>query len=330
MRAPGRRILSAGLLLVALLAAGRARAQSPPPPCPGVKGRVVSVDPRGASVTIERQGRREALPVAAAATARIRELKPNDQVTLKLDCLVTPQPVIAVLAVTSPSPSPRAGPTGPNPPPEARTTTVLLATDAACALAVDFKPWGPLAAGARTELKLLPGEHMLEASTPDGRSWKEKVKVGGDQMIVEVKLSQPVATLAQYDAQGARVLRALVALKAAGRDLDEILKKKNFKFDQADTVAVSTAAAAWTRDLAALKAMVAPPQRARITEELTALDAYVHEYADLMEKALETAQKNYSVLGEATRLRSQAQARAELLRLPAETVAVLSKGAPAR
>jgi hypothetical protein len=189
---------------VALLAAGSAFAQSPPPPCPGVKGRVVSVDPRGLSVTVEAQGRREAFPVAAAAAARVRELKPNDVVTLERDCFVDPPPVIKVLAVaTGPRPTPTAG-TGTSTK-GTPATVVLVATETACTLSVDWKPWGPLAAGARTELKLTPGEHMLEAATPDGRSWKEKVKVGGELMIVEVKLSQPAATLAQYDAQAARV-----------------------------------------------------------------------------------------------------------------------------
>jgi hypothetical protein len=321
MRPRAHRLLALGLLVAAPLTVERAEAQTTPRPCTALKGRVVAVEAKARSVTLDRGGRRDVLPVADVALAAVQELRPGDQVTLKMDCLVTPAAVIAVQAKSRPS-GPAAGPTpvGPTAP---RLTTLLLTAEAACALSVDFKPWGPLAAGARTELKLPPGEHMLEASTPDGRSWKEKVKVGSDQMIVEVKLSQPVATLAQYDAQAARVYGALQALKAAGRDLDEILKKKNFKFDKADSAAVSTAAAAWVRDLGVLKSLVAPPPRTRVTEDLAGLDPYVREYADLIEKALETAQKNYSVLGEATRLRGQAQARAELLQLPAETLALL-------
>jgi hypothetical protein len=319
--------LTLATLLLAGSAASGVAQPPPPPPCTAVKGRVVSVEPRGSSVTLDRQGRREVLPVAAAATARVRDLKPGDQVTLRLDCQLKPSPVVAVESVVAP---PRPTPTQGPQPSGARATTVLLASEVACTLSIDWKPWGPLAAGARTELRLTPGEHMLEASTPDGRSWKEKIKVGSEQMIVEVKLSQPVATLAQYDAQAVRVYGALEALKAAGRDLDEILKKKSFKFDKADSAAVSTAAATWTRDLAALQSMVAPPERSRVAEDLGALDAYVREYADLMEKALETAQKNYSILGEATRLRGQAQARAELLKLPPETAALLQKGSPSR
>ena len=119
-------------------------------------------------------------------------------------------------------------------------------------------------------------------------------------------------------------------MKSAGRELDEILKKKSFKFDKAESAAVSTAAAAWTRDLAALKAMVAPPERTRVTDDLAALDADARAYADLMEKALETAQKNYSVLGEATRLRGQAQAKLEMLNLPAETLALIARPAAVR
>lgn len=323
-------LLALGLLVPASLAPGWSEAQiDVPGPCTtAVKGRVLAVEAKGRSVTLDRGSRRDVLPVAEAAQASVRELRAGDQVTLKVNCQLKPPPVTAVQSKSRAS-SPTEGP-APTVPVGTRSTTVLLASEVACALSVDWKPWGALAAGTRTELKLAPGEHMLEASTPDGRSWKEKIKVGSEQMIVEVKLSQPVATLAQYDVQAARVYGALEALKAAGRDLDEVLKKKNFKFDKADSAAVSTAAATWTRDLVVLKSMVAPPERNRVTEDLSALDAYVREYADLMEKALETAQKNYSVLGEATKLRGQAQARAELLKLPPETAALLQKGSPSR
>ena len=197
---------------------------------------------------------------------------------------------------------------------------MLVSADAACTLTVDFRPAATLAAGGRTELKLTPGEHLLEASTADGRSWKEKVKVGADQIVVEVKLGRPAATPEQYDAQAARACRSLVALRAAGQEMDAILRNRGFKFHKADSAAVSTASASWTRELAVLKELVAPSSRAGVTEDLSRLDADVREYADLLVKALETAQEKNTVMGEAGTLRAKAQASRELMKLQTETL----------
>jgi hypothetical protein len=308
---------SVALLLAAGAAADALAQQRVPPPCTSVKGRVVSVDPKGLSVTLERLGRQETFPVGASGAARVGELRAGDQATLKLDCQLKPPPVIAVEAVTKASgpaaSATRADQGGP------RQTPVLVSAAEACQLSVDFKPWGALAAGGRTELRLGPGEHLLEASTADGRSWKEKVKVGADQLIVEVKLGPPTATEAQYDAQAGRVCGALAALHAAGQDLDTMLRSKGFKFHKAEATAVATAAASWTRDLAALQALVAPAARERVGADLVRLDADVREYADLMVKALETAQERNTIMGEASTLRAKAQAKRSLLTVPSET-----------
>lgn len=322
-----------GLAALAAWAPAPVRAQTQVPPCvEQVKGRVVSVAAGGASITIERLGANQIHPVKVPA--EVRDLKPNDEVRLKLDCKVKPPPVIGVLDRKRSTPTPRSSGDGTSVQPN--LTPVLVSSADACQLTVDFKAAATLSAGGRTELKLSSGEHVLEASTPDGRTWKEKIKVGSDQMIVEVKLGAPVATLAQYDAQAAKVVGALDALKVAGPALAEILKNKKFKFEKADAVAIVSAAASWTRELGVLKAMVAPPQRAQVTTDLASLDKDVLEYASLMEKALEAAQKNFSVLGEANTLRGRAEAVLPLLNVPAPSLAVLQastdfkKALPAR
>jgi hypothetical protein len=308
------------LTLAALtLAAGSALAQTPPPPCQKiVKGKLVSSDSR--TMTVDRTGRRDVIPIDPAVVAALREIRAGDGITVEMNCRARPPVAVGVKGEGRGGPVPTPGPHATSQP---RNTTVLVSTDDACTLSVDYKPAATLAAGGRTELKLTPGEHMLEAVSADGRTWKEKVKVGSDQLIVEVKLGQPAATVAQYDAQAARVCGALGALKAAGQELDVILRNSRYKFHKADSAAVSTAVASWTRELATLKAMVAPAPRARVADDLSRIDADVREYAELLVKALETAQEKNTIMGEAGTLRDKATARRPLLKLPAETVALL-------
>jgi hypothetical protein len=97
----------------------------------------------------------------------------------------------------------------------------------------------------------------------------------------------------------------------------------------ADSAAVSTASASWPRELAALKEPVSPSSRARVTEDLSRLDADVREYADLLVKALEAAQEKNSIMGEATTLRAKAQPRRELMKLPEETLELAPRCAEA-
>jgi hypothetical protein len=225
--------------------------------------------------------------------------------------------------VAQPQPTPGGG-TRTTERSEDRTTKVLLATEHACKLSVDFKPWGDLKAGDRTELKLSTGdEHQLEATTADGRTWKEKVKASGGQMIVEITFGKPVATVAEYDAQAAKVCAALEALEVAGLELDKVLRNKKFKFHEADSAAVSAASASWTRELAVLKELVPPSERTQATTDLSALDATVQEYAELLVKALQTAQEKNTILGEAGVIRDKAQALRPQLHVPPATARLL-------
>jgi hypothetical protein len=291
-----------------------------PPPCKtAVKGRVLSVSADGSSVTLE--GGKGKHPVSSSAAAAVRALKPGTQVTLGLDCRSRP-PVVTSVVQQGVA---RATPDGrPTPIPPDRQTTVLLATDDACKLTVDFKPWGDLKAGDRKELKLSSGdEHQLEATTADGRTWKEKVKASGGQMIVEITFGKPVATVAEYDAQAAKVCAALEALKVAGLELDKVLRNKKFKFHEADSAAVSAASTSWTRELAVLKDLVPPSERTQATTDLSALDTTVQEYAELLVKALQTAQEKNTILGEAGVIRDKAQALRPQLHVPPATARLL-------
>ena len=318
-----RRLATVGTLIVLFLAAGdRSAAQTPPPPCPtAVKGRVAAVDVRARTITVEREQRRDVFPLTEAVLQRAGQLRMGEQVTLQLNCRVIPYPVIAIEAAKQGvTPEARGTPR----PDERSTTTVLLVTEHACKLSVDFKVACELKPGERKELKLSSGdEHQLEATTADGRTWKEKIKASGGQMILEVKFGKPPATVAEYDAQAQKACSALGALKKAGLAMDAVLRDRKYKFHKADSTAVSAAVASWTRELALLKELVAPPERAQATADVESIDGLVKDYAEALVKGLEIAQERNTIMGEATTKRSQAQATLELLKVPAPTAKLL-------
>jgi hypothetical protein len=297
----------------ALAGAVSARAQvgvpTPPPPCLDVKGKVVSVDPAGRSVTLARGGGAQTLAVSAAAAPQVRSLKPGSQVTLDLTCT----PPIVVKGVLSRTDEAASATTSPRPTPAA--SNVLVLSDEACALQVDLKPAGKVAAGASLELRVAAGEHVFTATAADGRRWQKTVKVGADQVVVQVELGKPAATEAEFDAAAARLYKALLDVKRAGAAIDEVLRSKRFKFHEANTAALATAVAVWNRELTATKAMSLPASRSPVRTDLERLDGDLRTYAELLEQALQKAQEGNSVLGEAQTLRSRAAGIAPLLRL---------------
>jgi hypothetical protein len=293
----------------AALASGQGSVPTPPPPCLDVKGRVVSVDPAGRTVTLARTSGPQTLQVSAAAAAQVRTLKPGSQVTLDLTC-TPPIVVTRILARTddAPGPSPSSRPT-------AAASNVLVLSDQACALQVDLKPAGKVEAGASLELRLPPGERVFTATTADGRKWQKTVKVGAEQVVVQVELGAPVTSEAEFDASAGRLYKALLELKRAGASVDAVLASKKFKFHEADTAAIASAVAIWARELAAVRAMTLSPSRASVRADLERLDADTRAYAELLEQALQKAQERNSVMGEPQTLRSRAAAIAPLLRL---------------
>lgn len=299
--------------LCVLAGAASVRAQAgvptPPPPCRDVKGKVVSVDPAGRTVTLARASGPQTLNVSAAAAPQVRTLKPGSQVTLDLTC--TPPIVVkGVLSRADEGPS-----TTPGPRPTPTANNVLVLSDEACALQVDLKPAGSVAAGASRELRVGAGEHVFTATTPDGRKWQKTVKVGVDQVVVQVELGKPAATEAEFDAAAARLYKALLDLKRAGAAIDAVLVSRRFKFHDADTAALASAVAVWTRELVVAKAMSLPASRSAVRVDLERLDADARAYAELLEQALQKAQESNSVRGEAQTLRSRAAAIAPLLKL---------------
>jgi hypothetical protein len=264
-------------------------------------------------------------PVAAGAAAQVKALKPGSQVTLDLTC-TPPILVKGVLSRTEEAGGGGGRAVAPTP----AANNVLVLSDQACALQVDLKPAGQVLAGASLELRIPPGERVFTATTADGRRWQKTVKVGAEQVVVQVELGAPVTGEPEFDAAAARLYKALLDLKRAGGSVDAVLASKKFKFHDADTAAIAAALAVWGRELAAAKAMNLPASRAAVRADLERLDGDVRAYAELLEQALQKAQERNSVMGEPQTLRSRAAAIAPLLRLEGPSWQVLSGSAAFR
>ncbi len=65
-------------------------------------------------------------------------------------------------------------------------TPVVITGDEECEVSVDGESIGTVAAGEIKKISLVSGEHLVSASCPGGRRWKDTVTVGKDQKVVTI------------------------------------------------------------------------------------------------------------------------------------------------
>jgi hypothetical protein len=160
---------------------------------------------------------------------------------------------------------------------------------------------------------------MVTAVSPEGNTWQEKVRVSGDQVIVEIKLAGapgPASTEA-FDGSAAAVAAALADVKAAGGYVAWVLEKKAFGFHDVQlTVSLQRAQTALKRQADKLKDLRAPDALlGRAREELARAVEEAMQFATLLSDAVTTAQQEGTALGKAAQLRAQALAHVPLMAL---------------
>jgi hypothetical protein len=242
------------------------------------------------------------------------------------------EPPPPVEGVRPPSPRPGRSPAPQrSADPVARKGRLLLTTDLACEVSVDFKPVIKLGAGGHGTVEVEPGERMVSAVAADGSAWKQKVKVGADQVIVEIVLAgaSRSASAAEVDAAAAAVVAGLAGVRGAGSYVAWILEKKAFGYHDVQlTVSLQREATALKRGLEKLQALKAPDaQRARAAEELARAAGEAAQYAALLTDAATTAQSEGTSFGKSAQLRGQALAHLPLMAVDAAALAPLRAGA---
>ena len=295
-----------------------------PPPTQFVKGTVVSV--AGATVRLKTaSGRVVQYTVQGAATARLKDLRSGYRVVAAIETREAGAAAIVGFTEIAPptGPGPGPGPTDPGP----RRSRILVTTDLACDVSVDFKKMVTLPAGGHATLEVEPGERMVTAVTADGATVNQKVKVGNDQAIVELALAgiATQATAAQVDTAAAAVVAALADVRGAGSYVAWVLEKKAFGYHDVQlTVSVQRAATRLKRELDKLQGLKTPDaERGRAQQELARAAGEAAQYASQLIEAATTAQSEGTSFGKSAQLRGQALAHLPLMALDAGAMAAV-------
>lgn len=236
-----------------------------------------------------------------------------------------PPPIDGIKPSPQPSRSPRGATRATDS--AARKTQLLVTTDLACDVSVDFKKVATLPAGGHTTLDVEPGERMITASAPGGASRNYKVKVGNDQAILEITLADAAvaATPAQVDAAAAAVLAAVADVRGAGSYVAWVLEKKAFGYHDVQlTVSLQRAATRLKRELEKQQGLKAPDaERSRAQGELARAAGEAQQYASLLVDAATTAQSEGTSFGKSAQMRGQALAHLPLMALDKAATAPL-------
>ena len=228
---------------------------------------------------------------------------------------------------TRPSPratrAPQQGPSRPDP----RRGQILVTADAACEVSVDFKKVATLEAGGHATLTVEPGERLIAAVGRNGATWKEKVKVGSEQVIVEIKLAcaSAPASAADFDAASAALVDAVADVRGAGSYVAWVLDKKPFGYHDVDlTVSLQRAAVRLKREQERAGGMQAPdPARGRAAKEVARAGGEAEKMAAMLSEAASIAQQENTSLGRSAQLRAQALAHVPLMALDGGAMAAL-------
>jgi len=304
-------------LVASCLPAAAQQQPEQPPPTQLVKGTVVSVS--GAELRLKMaSGRVDVYKVEGAATARLKDLKPGYRVVAAIEVHGPGRAsIVGFTEITPPVASTSSGTGGPSTDSGPRRSRILVTTDLACDVSVDFKKMVSLPAGGHATLEVEPGERMVTAVTPSGATVNQKVKVGGDQAIVELVLAgiAVVATPAQLDAGAAAVVAALADVRGAGSYVAWVLEKKAFGYHDVQlTVSQQRAATRLKRELDKLQGLKAPDgERGRAQQELARAAGEAAQYASQLIEAATTAQSEGTSFGKSAQMRGQALAHLPLM-----------------
>jgi hypothetical protein len=293
-----------------------AAAQTTPDPTQFVKGTVVSVVGTELRLKMD-SGREVRYPVKGAATARLKELKPGYRVLAAIEHGEGRASIVGFTEITPPASTGSTG-TGPGRTEAGpRRSRILVMTDLACDVSVDFKKMATLPEGGHTTLDVDPGERVVTAVAPSGASKNYTVKVGGDQAVLQIVLKDVAvtATPAQADAAAAAVVAALADVRGAGSYVAWVLEKKPFGYQNVQlTVSLQRAATRLKRELEKAQGLKMPDAgRAGAQAELLRAAGEAAQYAALLIEAATTAQSEGTSFGKSAQLRGQALAHLPLM-----------------
>lgn len=241
--------------------------------------------------------------------------------------------------IKKPSPKPKGGgkggpaPTsGPGSAAPAAPPTLLVNADMNGTVTIDGDKQYKVKANEITRIQVPVGEHLLHATSEDGkRSLDQVVKASGSgTMVVQLALSSAVAASdpAEFDRAAGRVWAALDDMLVAGQHVGKQLNKAFGFHDKTLTTTIYTAQQSLKRQMDEFKKFTpADPSRQRIATELARAQADADKYVDLMAQSISAAQQSNSWYGQPLQLYGQAKALETSLAPAAPIVAEMKRSA---
>jgi hypothetical protein len=213
--------------------------------------------------------------------------------------------------------------------PAGAASVLLLVTDLACKVAVDADPVATLRAGEDRKITVTPGQHLLTATSDNGRlQWKKVVDAKAGQTVVEINLAAGAVIFSteDFDRQMAKIWIGISDLRVAGEYAESALNKDWGFHNQYLATALHTSHEYLKQQIDDLK-KISPNDttRKRISEDVLKIAASADKYIDLMTKAITEAQKANSFMGQPADMYSQARALEATIAFPKDGLDTLTK-----
>ncbi|MCM2257089.1 MAG: PDZ domain-containing protein [Vicinamibacteria bacterium] len=221
-------------------------------------------------------------------------------------------------------------------------STFVLRCDLACVVTIDGAEVARLEARVTRKHTVAVGEHIVEATTTDGKKrWEQIVRAEGKgQKIVNIELvaaaaAEAVAAAAttspdQFDRAAAGVYASIDDVRVAGSAIGSALKR-NFGFHKASNDALHLATQNLKRASDGVKLLTPGDEpRKKAATDMDRAGGAADQYAQLMAKALVSAQEKNSARGEPQDLTAQAMAALPGMNLAPDTLQLLGQSSAFR
>jgi hypothetical protein len=210
---------------------------------------------------------------------------------------------------------------------QAQASILLLVTDLACVVAVDSERVATLRAGEDRKVAVTSGQHLLTATSDNGRlQWKKVVDAKAGQTVVEINLAggATIFSTEDFDRKMAQVWIGIDDLNVAAAYAEAALNKAWGFQNQYLSTALHTSHEYLKQQIEDLKKIVpSDTARKRMSEDVLKISTSADKYIDLMTKAITEAQKANSWMGAPSDMYSQARALKATIVFPQDALTTL-------
>jgi hypothetical protein len=211
--------------------------------------------------------------------------------------------------------------------PAAAAPVLLLTSDLPCSLTLNGEPLATLPAKDIRRVTVAPGQHLLVATSSDGRlRWQKVVDAKPGQQVVQIELATAGAVFStdDFDRAMAGVWLGTSDVKTAGAYATSILSRAWGFHSHSLSTALHTAHQYLKRQVEELARMApSDPARKRMSEDVQRIAQDADKYIELMTKSVADAQKANSWQGEPSNLFAQARALEPGIAFPADALTTL-------